>query len=96
MVRYTEYHCGKAVIKDKALLSAAMQKLASYEDAEECADFPFFKNPKMELPKIGESVAVIGKTKAGYIKIENGSCDVDQRWYGLNEPMEVIGWMPIK
>lgn len=38
----------------------------------------------------------VGKTKAGYIKIENGSCDVDQRWYGLNEPMDVIGWMPIK
>ena len=34
-MRYTEYHCGKAVIKDKALLSAAMQKLAMYEDIEE-------------------------------------------------------------
>lgn len=51
-MRYTEHHCGKAVIKDKTQLSAAMQKLASYEDAEECADYPFFRNPKMELPKI--------------------------------------------
>ena len=34
-MRYTEYHCGKAVIKDKALLSEAMQKLAMYEDIEE-------------------------------------------------------------
>lgn len=34
-MRYTEYHAGKAVIKDKNKLSEAMEKLASYEDAEE-------------------------------------------------------------
>lgn len=34
-MRYTEYHAGKAVIKDKNLLSEAMEKLARYEDAEE-------------------------------------------------------------
>lgn len=34
-MRYTEYHAGKAVIKDKNLLSEAMEKLASYEDTEE-------------------------------------------------------------
>lgn len=34
-MRYTEYHAGKAVIKDKSLLSEAMEKLARYEDAEE-------------------------------------------------------------
>lgn len=34
-MRYTEYHAGKAVIKDKSLLSEAMEKLAKYEDAEE-------------------------------------------------------------
>lgn len=34
-MRYTEYHAGKAVIKDKNKLSAAMEKLARYEDAEE-------------------------------------------------------------
>lgn len=33
-MRYTEYHAGKAVIKDKNLLSEAMEKLAKYEDAE--------------------------------------------------------------
>ncbi len=31
-MRYTEYHSGKAVIKDKQLLSAAMGKLAIHED----------------------------------------------------------------
>ena len=34
-MRYTEYHTGVAVIKDKALLKEAMQKLAVLEDAEE-------------------------------------------------------------
>lgn len=34
-MRYTEYHAGKAVIKDKNLLSEAMEKLARYEDAED-------------------------------------------------------------
>lgn len=34
-MRYTEYHAGKAVIKDKSLLAEAMEKLAKYEDAEE-------------------------------------------------------------
>lgn len=35
MDRITEYHAGKAVIKDKSLLPEAMEKLARYEDREE-------------------------------------------------------------
>lgn len=34
-MRYTERHCGVAVIKDKSLLPQAMEKLARYEDEEE-------------------------------------------------------------
>lgn len=34
-MRYTEYHAGKAVIKDKNKLSEAMEKLAKVEDAED-------------------------------------------------------------
>lgn len=34
-MRYTEYHAGKAVIKDKSLLAEAMEKLAKFEDEEE-------------------------------------------------------------
>ena len=34
-MRYTEYHADKAVIKDKALLPDAMEKLARVEDIEE-------------------------------------------------------------
>lgn len=35
MSRLTEYHCGVAAIKDKALLKDAMARLAAYEDIEE-------------------------------------------------------------
>lgn len=34
-MRYTEYHAGKAVIKDKNLLSEAMEMLAKLEDAKD-------------------------------------------------------------
>lgn len=34
MQRYTEYHAGVAVIKDKRLLPGAMAKLAKLEDME--------------------------------------------------------------
>ena len=37
-MRYTEYHCNIAVIKDKSLLSDALAKLARYEDVEEEPD----------------------------------------------------------
>lgn len=34
-MRFTEYHWGVAVIKDKNLLKEAMAKLAAYEDQED-------------------------------------------------------------
>ena len=34
-MRYTEYHAGKAVIKDRKLLPGAMEKLAAYENTGE-------------------------------------------------------------
>ena len=34
-MRFTEYHCGVPVVKDKSLLSDALAKLAKYEDIEE-------------------------------------------------------------
>lgn len=38
MERFTEYHNGVAVIKNKELLKDAMAKLAGYEDSEEDSD----------------------------------------------------------
>lgn len=50
-MRYTEYHAGKAVIKDKNKLADAMEKLARLEEEEEsggwipCSEkFPEFKS----------------------------------------------------
>ncbi len=37
--RLTTYHCGKAVIKDKSLLSEAMEKLAEFEEKEKCGEW---------------------------------------------------------
>ena len=37
-MRYTEYHDGVAVIRDKNLLKEAMEKLAKYEDVENAKD----------------------------------------------------------
>ena len=34
-MRYTEYHCGVPVVKDKNLLFDALAKLATYEDVED-------------------------------------------------------------
>lgn len=36
--RYTERHCGKAVIKDNALLPEALEKLARIEEIEESVE----------------------------------------------------------
>lgn len=38
-MRYTTYHCGKAVIKDKNKLSEAMEKLAKFEEKEKCGEW---------------------------------------------------------
>lgn len=37
-MRYTEYHAGVAVIKDKTLLPQAMEKLAKIEDMDQICD----------------------------------------------------------
>lgn len=38
-MRYTEYHAGKAVIKDKSLLPEAIEKLAEFEEKEKCGEW---------------------------------------------------------
>ena len=71
MERFTEYHCGVAVIKDKNLLKEAMAKLAAYEDAEE-------EGRLVVLPcKVGDTVYIIQKiyTKCLYgQEFDESSC----------------------
>ena len=38
-MRYTTYHCGKAVIKDKNKLAEAIEKLAEFEEKEKCGEW---------------------------------------------------------
>lgn len=89
-MRYTEYHAGKAVIKDKNLLSEAMEKLAKFEDMEECGQWiddvelaeiaialeSLKWIPCSErLPKKGESVLCYAKTRdGGYEVMRVGAC----------------------
>lgn len=61
MERYTEYHNGKAVIKDKSLLSAAMEKLAGYEELED-------RKRKTELSKPGFPVLRNNEKRKEFLK----------------------------
>lgn len=45
-MRYTTYHGGKAVIRNRTLLGEAMAKLAAYEDAEEAGKLAIVPDAK--------------------------------------------------
>lgn len=73
-MRYTEYHAGKTVIKDKNKLSEAMEKLAEFEDKEEsggwipCSErLPEFEEIENERPylKNYKTKEVLVQTKRG-------------------------------
>ena len=107
-MRYTEYHAGKAVIKDKNKLSEAMEKLARLEDAEEkdrlCQWIPCIERIPEE-PK--ENPVFDGKCLEVYlVTTKYGSSDQDKVypfrafWNGINftdgwRILDVIAWMPL-
>ena len=107
-MRYTKYHAGKAVIKDKNKLSEAMEKLARYEDAEEkdrlCQWIPCSER----LPEEPKTNPVLeGKNLELYlVTTEYGSNEQDKVypfrafWNGVNftdgwHILDVIAWMPL-
>lgn len=74
-MRYTEYHAGKAVIKDKNKLSEAMEKLARLEDAEDTNVLSKWIPISERLPEKGESVLCYAKTRdGGYEVMRVGAC----------------------
>lgn len=86
-MRYTEYHAGVAVIKDKALLKEAMAKLAKLENLEK-------QEGKMNiLEKILEEIEKrvnFRKNLVGYEK-ENGTImDVERNRGAMEELIIVI------
>lgn len=97
-MRYTEYHAGKAVIKDKNKLSEAMEKLASYEDAEEKDRLGQWISCSEKLPEVNIPVlAQWGIYYSGENRIEILYLNEFGRWHGdLGEPNgKVIAWMPL-
>lgn len=97
-MRYTEYHAGKAVIKDKNKLSEAMEKLARYEDAEEKDRLGQWIPCSEKLPEVNIPVlAQWGIYYSGENRIEILYLNEFGRWHGdLGEPNgKVIAWMPL-
>ncbi len=94
-MRYTEYHCGKAVIKDKALLSEAMQKLAMYEDQEANGGILNDWIPIEDLlPHPFEIVLVTCVNKKGQSDVNRAYRDTKGYWHGSGSMACVIAWMP--
>ena len=105
-MRYTEYHAGKAVIKDRKLLPGAMEKLAAYENTgltpEQIMGLKGNMNDgwipvEERLPEAGEHVLVsfrsAGFLPATAIISENGSWSMLQGAKGFNDVTEdVIAW----
>lgn len=75
-MRYTEYHNGVAVIKDKNLLKEAMEKLAKYEDKEdkEKALMADLENRSRE-DVIGSLDDYCGNQKCGSCIFAKENCD---------------------
>lgn len=72
-MRYTEYHAGKAVIRDKNLLPDAMQKLAEVEDIEQ--EGPILSTAMLMVERVREDIC------DNYCKYretgdDDGVCDV--------------------
>ena len=58
-MRYTEYHAGKAVIKDRKLLLGAMEKLAKIEDMAKipkicCEEYCKYPNQRLRQEELDE------------------------------------------
>lgn len=67
-MRYTEYHTGVAVIKDKTLLKEAMAKLAKLEDAEEQGRLNVYPEGLPLSPILEEKYTKGEKKNEQYIK----------------------------
>ena len=108
-MRYTEYHAGKAVIKDSKLLPGAMEKLAAYENTRLIPEQIMGLKERVNggwipveerLPKAGEHVLVsfrsAGFLPATAIISENGRWSMLQGAKGFNDVTEdVIAWRPL-
>ena len=101
-MRYTEYHAGKAVIKDKSLLSEAMEKLAKLEDAEDTNVLSKWIPTSERLPEEEEYILL---SFANYTGLDIGRYENDgenDKFYPGDEKetyasygLIVNAWMPL-
>lgn len=94
-MRYTEYHAGKAVIKDRSLLAEAMEKLAKLEDKEESGGWiPCSERMPAEQTDVLVTVKYSGFMGMHGTWIKIGHLE-HYGWDGDCIGGTVIAWMPL-
>lgn len=102
-MRYTEYHAGKAVIKDKDLLSEAMEKLAKLEDAEDTNVLSKWIPCNERMPEesdyymaciYDEDVEEYDFRKTWFAHKDDYDMD-ESEWREIQLCERVIAWMPL-
>ena len=91
-MRYTEYHAGKAAIKDRSLLSEAMEKLARLEDAEDTNVLSKWIPCSERLPEENTNViACFSNGTVTELAFYNGE------FHGLfsHTTKVIVAWMPL-
>ena len=92
-MRYTEYHAGKAVIKDKNKLSEAMEKLARLEDAEEKDRLGQWILCSERLPE--NAMNVIAQFSSGTVtELRYAGNGIFEGIYDYSTKV-IIAWMPL-
>ena len=92
-MRYTEYHAGKAVIKDKNKLSEAMEKLARYEDDEEKDRLGQWIPCSERLPE--NAMNVIAQFSSGTVtELRYAGNGIFEGIYEYSTKV-IIAWMPL-
>ena len=92
-MRYTEYHAGKAVIKDRSLLAETMEKLAKYEDAEEKDRLGQWIPCSERLPE--NAMNVIAQFSSGTVtELRYAGNGIFEGIYDYSTKV-IIAWMPL-
>ena len=104
-MRYTTYHCGKAVIKDKNKLSEAMEKLAKLEDAEDMNVLRRWIPISERLPDkymkcfvtVNKKYPPHGFTDVFVMEDTYFECEGEFNWQSKFEGMDwnIVAWMPL-
>ncbi len=92
-MRYTEYHAGKAVIKDRSLLAEAMEKLAKLEDAEDTNVLSKWIPCSERLPE--NAMNVIAQFSSGTVtELRYAGNGIFEGIYDYSTKV-IIAWMPL-